>query len=252
MTLLLTCGIINAYEVLMTRGPNSHTFRTREGSLMWRLADYSDLVKRSRNNTITVIDKIPLNYDTYGILDKRDMFKQLLGSVATEYHWQGSYAGPHHLMWPRRAYQLPTAPGLTPDISSPFRESPTLKVILPRELHDYLHFVTEPPKMPSKEVMRQYTLEQTQITRLYNLVNRASLRTAPYDEDVKEALRTQRLHDGLSIMQDSQVGLMPDKQLLASLPLNESRRMLRHLAHPLGISAAKACQQVFFADPHTP
>lgn len=236
----------------MNVGPNSYTFHTREGSLMWRLADYSDLIQRNNNNTITVLDQIQTQYDSNGILDRRALLQGIMGSVATEYHWQGSYTGPHHLMWPRRAYLQPKNTNVRADIATQYRASPTLQIILPRELHDYLHRITEPPTMPDIDVMEQYNLEQSQVSRLFSVINHTSYRTLPITDTEREALRQRVFLDRLNTMQDGSLGLMPSIETLATQPLSESRRQLRHLARPLGISAHSACQQVFFADWHTP
>lgn len=223
---------------------------------MWRLADYSDLIQRNNNHTITVLDQVETLYDPNGIIDRRALLRDVMGSVATEYHWggmyTGQYAGPHHLMWPRRNYLRPWDASINATTAAQYRSSPTLQVILPRELHDYLHRVTEPPTMPAMDVMEQYNLEQSQVSILFSVISHASFRKLSLTDTEREALRLRVFHDRLNSMQEGSLGLMPDIATLASQPLIESRQQLRHLARPLGISASKACQQVFFAGPHTP
>jgi len=215
---------------------------------MWRLAEYSDLLQRGDKHSVRVTDHIETPYDEYGVIDRRELFHRILGSVASEYHWQGSFAGPHHLMWPRHDYNIPGATEIDTQITSTFRSSATLRVILPRELHDYLHRVTTPPAMPGEDVMRQYNVEQDQITHLYDTIRYGSYATLPLDDQQKETLRHERFLKKLDTMQDAQVGLMPDREALAAMTLPEARHVLRHLAMPLGISARHACSETFFAD----
>ena len=227
---------------------HGYTAHLNENSLLWRLADYSDIIRRGNNHTVTVDEYIETPYDEFGIINRQELFRRILGSVASEYHWEGSFAGPHHLMWPRAAYNYPNITRKDTPLTTTFRGSPSLKVILPRELHDYLHRVTEPPTMPDLDVMRQYNLEQAQVSRLYTTVYHASYADTPLTEEEKELVRQQRLLDKLETMEDGQLGLMPSRELLANLPLADSRRILRHRALPIGISAHRACQQVFFDD----
>lgn len=224
--------------------------RPSEASILWRIAPYTDLVDRNGKYSLTVHDYIETPYDEYGIIDKRTLLKRALGSVAGEYHWDGSHVDTHHLLWPRRAYKPDNLITPLSEITTEFRESPSLKLILPRDLHMYLHGATEIPKMPDLDVMEQYNLEQRQVSRLFEAVRYNNLDDLCYEHADKEMLRYALLLERLDRMEDGHVGLMPDRELLANLPLAESRQILRHLARSLGISACKACQRTFFA--HTP
>lgn len=232
--------------------PVPTSYRTgphQERSLLWRLADHTDLLERGPNGVMIVREFIDTPYDEYGIIDRKELFRRLLGSVASHYHWEGSFAGPHHLMWPKAAYSPPNVPNAVASIATCFRGSPSLKVILPRQLHDYLHRITQPPTVPAVDVMRQYALEQQQVSRLYATVNTRSYREQTnLSPQQKEELRRDGLLRKLETMEDGQLGLMPDRNLLAALPLAEARQLLRHRARSLGISAHRAAQRVFFAD----
>ena len=229
--------------------PTPYTLRNAsERSLLWRLADYTDLVERNNSHSITVNEYIETPYDEYGIIDRKLLFKRLLGSVASEYHWNGSFVGPHHLIWPRRAYSPAGTRTPSTKITSDFRESPSLKVTLPRELHDWLHYITPMPTMPDLDVMEQYILEQEQVSKLYGIVRYGGLSDVSFDPAKKELFRHAMMLDKLKTMEDGQVGLMPNREMLSQVPLAEARQILRHLALPLGISARRSCQQVFFKD----
>jgi hypothetical protein len=236
----------------MARSPKNVGYETRsnqENTLLWTLADHTDLIQRGANGTVRVLDIIDTPYGDHDIIDRKKLFSRILGSVASEYHWEGSYEGPHHLMWPRRFYYSPVVRKRESDEAARYRGSPSLKVILPRQLHDYLHRITLPPVPPSLEVMRQYNLEQEQVNRLYNTVSLKSYSLATdltFEE--KEMLRRESLLRKLEVMEDGQVGLMPDIATLAELPVAEIRQRLRHLARPLGISAHRAARRVFFGD----
>ena len=197
-----------------------------------------------------VVQKIETPYLEHGIIDHRSLVRQVLGSVASDYQWQGSFVGPHHLMWPRRLYPHSHDATSPEGIAAQYRSSPSLQIIIQREAHMYLHQVTEPPVRPSLEVMYQYNIEQAQIASLFSLLNGKTFHNEALPPGVLEDLRQRIFHDKLDHMQDGQVGLMPDREFLAQLELSDARTVLRRLARPLGISANKACQTVFYADPH--
>lgn len=218
-----------------------------DSSLLWRIAEYTDLIERSDNHSVTVRDYVETPYNEFGIIDKQELFSRLLGSVASEYHWDGSFAGPHHLYWPRKHFNYPSVPRSREEVTARFRGSTSLKIILPRELHDYLHRITQLPDMPDFEVMEQYVLEQEQVHKLYNTVRFSSLEKIDASFDIKELIRYHSILEKLSTMEDGHVGLMPSRETLALAPVAESRQILRRLAQPMGISAHRACQKAFFS-----
>lgn len=222
--------------------------RVDGSSLLWRLADYTDLVKRGSDGTAKVIERIETPYNEFGIVDRKTLFRRLLGSIASDYRWQGHYEGPHHLMWSRTDYRLPNVHPAQVETFSRFRGSPTLKVRLPRELHDWLHRVTEPPTPPSLDVMRQYVHEQGQVHRLYNTVSLSRYNFEGLSFEEKEKLRHDGLLRKLEEMSDGELGIMPEKERLAAMGLIAARRLLRHRTHPLGLSGSATCQKVFFSE----
>lgn len=234
-------------DVLVSLERQAYTIRNAsDHSLLWRLAEHTDIITRNDNRSVTVQEYIETPYTEHGIVDKQELFRRLLGSVATDYHWEGSFAGPHHLMWPRTAYCYPAVSHQRAETTAHYRGCPSLKVILPRELHDFTHRVTEPPQVPDLDVMEQYLREQEQVRRLYATIYHANLADHDMTIEQKEALRMESFLRKLDAMEDGYVGLMPDKELLVAQPLSESRALLRHRALPLGISAHRACQKTFF------
>lgn len=212
-----------------------------------------DLAEHSENLTVVgnrlIVDEIETPYDEYGIVDKRELFSRIIGSVAADHVWKGSYEGPHHIMWPRYAYQ-----GISPQAFRPkathFRGSPSLKIIIPRQMHDYLHFVTEPPAVPDKDVMVQYSLEQFNVQRLYDTIRfHGALHLDKHTPEERERIRWETLLDKLDTMDDPQVGLMPEKESIVEAGITYARQALRAIARTQGLSNHPNCQNAFFNPP---
>jgi hypothetical protein len=196
-----------------------------------------------------IVDKIDTPYDEYGIVDKRELLARVMGSVATNHIWKGTYEGPHHIMWPRYAYQMISPKSFRPRATH-FRGSPSLKVILPRQLHDYLHIVTDPPVVPSNDVMMQYAKEQFQVQRLYDTIRfHGALHLDQKTPEERENIQWQTMLDKLESMDEGQIGLMPDKEQLASAGIIFARQVLRTVARTQGLSNNTQCQQAFFNPP---
>ncbi len=235
---------VNSREILGIEGrPADRPAQTR---LFNRIAQHTDLL-RITGNRVAVHEYVDTPYDEHGIVDKQRLFQRILGSVASDFYWDGSYEGPHHLMWPREAYRGART-GAHRNTAMIFRSSQTLRVILPRELHDYTHKITEPPLMPTLDVMEQYNTEQAQVIRLYDTVRFHGLKDFALPHAEKEAFRFGQFHRLLEQMPDGELGLMPDKEYLASLSLHDARQTLRGLARVQGLSNATRCQTAFFSD----
>ena len=226
--------------------PKFHQKDLRNERLFARIAEQSDrlLVNGGR---VEVIEPIDTPYDEFGIVDKKELFRRILGSVSTDFYWGGSYVGPHHIMWPQADY-AGEGLGARRKIPMKFRSSQSLRVIIPRDLHDYLHKITEPPKQPGIDTMEQYYQEQQTVLHLYDIVRYHGLSDLSISEQNKEQYRLHRLHDELGRIKDGQVGLLPDRELLASMELNEVRQTLRRLARVQGLSNDPACQEAFFRE----
>lgn len=212
--------------------------------LFTRLLGYTDTIEQVGAH-IRTREYIETPYDEFGIVDKKELLRSVMGSVSTEFYWGGSYEGPHHLMWPRRFYEGDGL-SLRKKIPMHFRSSQTLRVILPRDLHDYLHKVTEPPIAPPLDVMEQYYREQAQVLHLYSIVRYHGLKDSPMTHDAKERFRLARLHDELAELEDGVLGVLPNREHLAALPLHEARQALRALARVQGLSNDESCKAAFF------
>jgi hypothetical protein len=228
------------------RLPGRENDTLRATRLFTRLLDYTDTIEQV-GTQVRTREYIETPYKEHGIIDKQELLRRVMGSVSAEYYWGGSYAGPHHLMWPRKFYEGQGL-GTRRKIPMHFRSSQTLRVILPRDLHDYLHKVTEPPLAPDSDVMEQYYREQEQILHLYSVVRYHGLKDSPMTHEQKEHYRLLRLHEELEKLEEGQVGLLPDTELLASLSLHDARQILRSLARVQGLSNDSDCQMAFFSE----
>ena len=123
----------------------------RSGRLFARLAGHTEYLEPSGAG-FRLREYIETPYDEFGIIDKRELFRRLLGSVSAGFYWGGSYEGPHHLLWLRSNYTSGSAQPQRP-LSERFRGAPSLRVIVLRDLHDWLHEATQPPRVPSRDVM---------------------------------------------------------------------------------------------------
>ena len=96
--------------------------------------------------------------------------------------------------------------------------------------------------------MRQWVFEQEQVYRLYDSIKLGSMSAIDVSQDIKEQLRHESYLRKLETMQDGELGLMPDKEMLSVLTIDEARRTLRALARVQGISNAKPCKRAFFGN----
>lgn len=100
---------------------------------------------QNRYNTyIGMYDKLPTMLDQLGLVDARATVAALQKQVGdTNWH---KLPDTHHLYWPASCYPKNT-------LDRQFRELAVHKIILPRDFHEYLHEVTEPPPKPDDELM---------------------------------------------------------------------------------------------------
>ncbi|MGK2896166.1 MAG: hypothetical protein ACSLEY_00990 [Candidatus Saccharimonadales bacterium] len=209
------------------------------------LATHSELLNR-RNGQLIVLDKLETPVDEYGIPQPHLLIKDVLGSVAISRVWTGGY-DVHHVAWPEAAYHRynDETESLT---GSYFRGAAALKVRLPRQLHNYIHAVTEPSPMPSEDVMQQWIKEQRQVSRLYDTVSRKNLSDATdLSEEQREKYRFNNYRQKLDTMEDGELGLMPNREQLASIDIDQARRILRAIAKVRGFSNSRRQQRVFLA-----
>lgn len=186
--------------------------------------------------------EVPTN--EFGIPQPRQFLINVMGSLATQHYWQGDH-DVHHLAWPGSKHREITHES-DELLGARYRGCATLKLKLPRQLHNYIHKVTLEPVPPSSEVMMQWVFEQEQVNRLYDTIKLASLAEADFLHEIKDRWRHQSYIDKLDGMKDGKLGLMPERNFLANLELDDARRTLRALARVQGISNAKSCKRAYF------
>lgn len=96
--------------------------------------------------------KIPTPIDERGLVDMLGLISVMRSTVESEYDWASAFSDEHHLQWPDRWY--PKSDEGSEYSANIFRNLAISKVIVPRVFHNWVHRITEPPPMPSEEVMR--------------------------------------------------------------------------------------------------
>lgn len=212
------------------------------------LVEKSDLLKFT-GTLIAVKDKLPTAVDQYGIPDRVAMMREVLGTIAGKHIWTGDY-DLHHVSWPRKNY-VPFVEEDGTKVGIGFRNAPALRLVMPRQMHEYVHTVTEPPMVPTLDVMRQFHLEHGQVGRLYD-----TIKSAKTHEDIArygfprassvDARRT-AFRQKIEAMQDGQIGVMPKREHLYDMEIDEARRVLRSIARANGLSNSRKSYRSFFS-----
>jgi hypothetical protein len=108
----------------------------------------------SKGDRIRGIDLLDVPLDEHGIPKRTEFVKMVLGTIATDHYWTG-FVDIHHLAWPGIDYHN-MREGDDRYMAMKYRGCATLKVRVPRQLHNYFHKVTHQPPLPSVDVMRQW------------------------------------------------------------------------------------------------
>lgn len=88
---------------------------------------------------------LPTPLDEHGLVDLNELIKLGKATIEGEFDWS-SREDVHHLQWPKAAY--------TDDkLYQEFRELRQRKVIVPRVFHNWVHFLTEEPPLPSDDIV---------------------------------------------------------------------------------------------------
>ena len=96
--------------------------------------------------------------DERGLVDLNKLIDVVKLTVDTEYEWTSSRNDTHHLQWYSALY---TNDDAVVDRQA-FRDLISRKTIVPRTFHNWVHHITEPPAMPSDEVM-QYSIDAERV-----------------------------------------------------------------------------------------
>lgn len=97
--------------------------------------------------------------DDRGLVDFEALVNLVRGTVDPAYDWSSPFNDRHHLQWPRRFYV--DAPESKPNPVE-FRHLGIGMVRVPRFFHNWTHLITEPPALPSFEVM-QYRIDAQRV-----------------------------------------------------------------------------------------
>lgn len=208
------------------------------------LVGLSELLDR-RNSQLVVTEKIPVPVSEHGIPLPREMIEHVLATIATRHIWTGHY-DVHHVAWPEQEYKRINKETAS-YLGGQYRGTAALKIRLPRQLHNYIHAVTEPPVMPDTDVMDQWVHEKRQVERLYDTVSLKSMAELNLPQEELEGYRFSNFHQKLEKMEDGHLGLMPERERLLSMELADARQALRAIARVQGFSNGKRRQRQFFS-----
>jgi hypothetical protein len=123
-------------------------------------------------------------------------------TVEPDYDWHSTFVDIHHLQWPDRWYKRTSDSEWSPHI---FRNLAISKLQVPRVFHNWVHRTTEPPEMPSEEVMR-YRIEAQRIAlSLFREVKHAKTanRRLGMDEEALSLRLTERFDAFASIFEQA-------------------------------------------------
>lgn len=202
-----------------------------------------------RGNGAVCKEKIEVPLDEYGIPRRVELMRKVLGTLEVAHHWTGDY-DLHHIAWPGVNYRKITDSN-GELVGSYYRGAGSLKVMLPRQMHNYLHAITLPPPMPTFDVMRQYAHEHDQVSRLYDAISKRSYDDFPELAQLpfwrQEELRGESYLRKLDTMTNGEVGLMPNIDYLADLTIQEARPVLRSIARAQWLTNARQTRRQFFS-----
>lgn len=132
--------------------------------------------------------------DGWGLVDPDELVRIALTTVDSEYDWTSQFSDIHHWQWPKRLYTKST-------IKREFREQTHRKAYVPRRLHNWIHFVTLPPPMPSYEAMRhsiaaEKVARELAVTaqRAFRLTQVEGISDARLERLLREAFDTYTVH----------------------------------------------------------
>ncbi|MBC7764514.1 hypothetical protein H7Y29_02260 [Microbacteriaceae bacterium] len=199
-----------------------------------------------QNGRISGINRIEVPLDEHGIPKRTEFVKMALGTIAADHYWSG-FLDVHHLAWPGANYRdLNYADDRY--MALKYRGCATLKVRVPRQLHNYFHKISFEPPVPSADIMHQWLLEQNQVDRLFDTICISSLSQFDINHDAKEEWRKSSYIAKLEQMRDGELGLMPDREMLSRLELHHARQALRGIARVRGITNDRRSHRSFFKE----
>lgn len=103
--------------------------------------------KHARLWDIAADGKLPTPLNEHGVVDLDGLVELGRRTIEDSYDWTSSLNDIHHLQWPGAFY-------VEDELTQEFRETVGRKAYIPRTFHNWLHYITEPPPLPSEEVMQ--------------------------------------------------------------------------------------------------
>lgn len=212
--------------------------------------EQSLLLKRDKKGTVRPIEKIPTPVDEFGIPDSDAMLEIALGTLSSDYTPPG-ISNVHHRIYPRDRYHNHPSGSIIPKL---YRESAANMFRYQQQIHNYFHAIFEDPRETTMDVMHQWVIEQAQADQLFYIGQTAiQLSRAKYRDIESDMIRSHlRFHalkdskqmkaifyDFLDSYPDSQLGLMPDRTVLATEDFPEAVRMLGSLAGARSLDARR-------------
>lgn len=98
---------------------------------------------------------VPTQLDDRGFVDYGWLLGYIDSLVDEDYVWS-SRLDIHHLQWEGSSYHPDNFTDYDdPSVPQRFREIPFHKLLIPRQMHDLIHLVTLPPKMPEYSEMKK-------------------------------------------------------------------------------------------------
>jgi len=132
-------------------------------------------------------DHIDTPLDERGLVDTGELIRLMKLSVDPSYTWDSPFTDEHHLQWPNRWYDNNPDQEISPQR---FRNLTISKIDTPRIFHNWVHLITEPPPVPTEEVMR-YRIEAQnvaislfRVAKTYSLLPRRQLSDASLERQL--------------------------------------------------------------------
>lgn len=203
---------------------------------------HTDILDVDQNGKVVLNNKLAAPIDEFGMPRPEIMIGRLLGQMKTaNYVWTGDF-DEHHLATPKADYTVVRFKD-EGDVGSAFRGLSFLKVNLPRQMHNFSHFIFELPRRPSIEVMRQAVYEVGEAKRLKAIIDE-HLPLSPHAITRRvNSLCLDALSRKIERMREPELNLLPGREVLSGMNIEEVKKVLAallkvrrfsktHLIHP--------------------
>lgn len=216
------------------------------------------LYSQSPNGKWIIHDKMPTPLDEFGRVDGQQLMSDVFSYIDPAYRWT-EQTNVHHLQFPRRAYTNPeTTNPDTREVIYEFRENAPRQMWLPIQAHNLLHKVAEVPPVPSYEVMYQHVAEYRRVKTLFQIGRRAInfgrwsrvVDMEMGDKDLSSFFNllsdkyTDRYEAILETAPTSQLGVMPDVEMLQRMNIREATAELGKIAAVRAFDFRRQAQSV--------